>query len=268
MPHDFDPGYGKEPFKTLCRDYDETLFPAADFRVEWGPVFHRGRLDGTARALAIGQDPAEHETILRRTLVGTAGRRIQGFLTKLGLTKRYVIINTFLCSVYGQHGGERHRNDPLIAAYRNRWLDALLVGTNIEAVVALGSLADSAWQAWKATPAGAARAVAYAKITHPTQPESAGGTAAAKALATKKLLQNWNAALAVLHPAITQRDVNTALVNYGPTWTAGDLAPIPEADLPPGIPAWMRGDKKWAKREGDTPVKKRRTIVVTIPAGA
>jgi hypothetical protein len=34
--------------------------------MEWGPILHRGRLDGTARILVIGQDPAQHETVVRR----------------------------------------------------------------------------------------------------------------------------------------------------------------------------------------------------------
>ena len=38
------------------------------------------------------------------------------------------MINTFLYSVYGQGGGERHKNDPKIAKYRNQWLDRLIVG--------------------------------------------------------------------------------------------------------------------------------------------
>ncbi len=58
MPHAFDPGYADEPFHSLVRDYpDATAYPTKDFRVEWGPVFHRGRLDGSARVLLIGQDP-------------------------------------------------------------------------------------------------------------------------------------------------------------------------------------------------------------------
>ena len=35
--------------------------------------------------LIIGQDPAQHETMARRILVGEAGQRIQGFLAKLGM---------------------------------------------------------------------------------------------------------------------------------------------------------------------------------------
>ena len=102
MPHSFDPGYGQEPFRTLAAEYPEAdLYPPDQFRVEWGPVFHRGRLDGSARVLVLGQDPAQHETIVRRILVGEAGRRLQGFLAKLGVTRSYVLVNTFLYSVYG-----------------------------------------------------------------------------------------------------------------------------------------------------------------------
>jgi hypothetical protein len=74
MPTPFDAGYGTEPFLTLVQHFpDHTEFPPNAFRVEWGPVFHRGRLDGTARLLAIGHDPAQHETIVRRVLVGRRG---------------------------------------------------------------------------------------------------------------------------------------------------------------------------------------------------
>ena len=55
MPHSFDPGCFAEPFRTLCIQYPEAdVYPADQFRVEWGPIFHRGRLDGTARILVIG----------------------------------------------------------------------------------------------------------------------------------------------------------------------------------------------------------------------
>jgi uracil-DNA glycosylase len=145
---DFDPGYGLEPFATLCREYpDETVYPGADFRVEWGPIFHRGRLDGTARVLVIGQDPAQHETIARRILIGEAGHRLQGLLFKLGIERSYVLINTFLYSVFG-HGGQHHQDDPAIVGYRARWLKAILDSGAIEAVIALGAMADHAWRAW------------------------------------------------------------------------------------------------------------------------
>src|SRR3712207_7760306 len=47
---DFDPGPVEEPFASLARRYHgPNVYPPADFRVEWGPIFHRGRLDNTAR---------------------------------------------------------------------------------------------------------------------------------------------------------------------------------------------------------------------------
>jgi hypothetical protein len=266
MPHDFDPGYGLEPFRTLCANFpDETVYPSSDFRVEWGPIFHRGRLDGSARLLVIGQDPAAQESIARRILVGTAGHRLQGFLEKLGLNRSYVMMNTFLYSVYGQFSGEKHKDDVAIAKYRHRWLDALLVGSKVRAVLALGRLADLAWQQYRETPKGKTLQVAYQHVTHPTQPESGSQGDPAKhdeLMAT--MLQGWNAALDVLRPAITQPDSPQPQTHYGAAFTPAELVEIPECDLPPGAPPWMRASEGWARRIG-TGEAKRRTITVTIP---
>jgi hypothetical protein len=70
----------------------------------------------------IGQDPAQTETIVRRILVGEAGHRTQGLMAKLGITRSYLLVNTFLYSVYGSPGGDANVTDPNIAAYRHRWL--------------------------------------------------------------------------------------------------------------------------------------------------
>jgi uracil DNA glycosylase superfamily protein len=268
MSHLFDPGYGAEPFRTLCTEYPESdVYPADQFRVEWGPIFHRGRLDGSARVVVIGQDPAQHETIIRRVLVGEAGRRLQGFLTKLGITQSYAIVNTYLYSVYGSVKAKTQK-DPALAAYRNRWLDALLVGSKVEGVVALGTAANAAWQTWKATPKGAAFTGAFAPITHPTEPESSSkGDKTKLAAATKKMLLNWNTNLQALAPAIKHPDTPTALVLYGDTWANGDRQPIPEADMPAGLPPWMHENDGWATRAGADALKKRRNITLTVPKG-
>lgn len=267
MKHEYDPGYVRRPFRRLCEEYpDESVYPQADFRTEWGPIFHRGRLNGAARVLGIGQDPAASEAIARRILVGAAGQRVQGFLGKLGIIRRYVLVNVFIYSIYSQAGGERHRRDPAIIAYRNRWLDALLAPGKIQAVVAFGGLADDAWQAWRATPAGAASSIAYRHVKHPTWPESSSnGDADRLAQATRTLLLEWNAAIEALRPAITRKELKTPFVPYGDTWTDGDTPPIPEFDLPAGLPAWMRGGEPWAARVGDTAAVKRATVVVTVP---
>jgi hypothetical protein len=267
MAHGFDPGYAEEPFRSLCQTYPRAeVYPGRDFRIEWGPVFHRGRLDGSARLLVIGQDPAQHETIARRILVGEAGHRLQGFLAKLGIDRSYVLINTYLYSVFGQGAGNKHRDDKKIAAYRNRWLKAILAPGKIEAVVALGSLATTAWQTWTQSPGATGASLPFVHITHPTQPESsAGGNAAKHAAAIKAMLENWNSGLGQLHP-LPHPDVNRPLKPYGSAFKADEKKPIPEEDMPAGTPDWMRLDDGWADRPG-TGLKKRATITVTVPRG-
>jgi hypothetical protein len=266
MPIPFCPGYAHEPFRSLVESYpDATLYPADAFRVEWGPIFHRGRLDGTARILVLGQDPAQHETIARRILMGTAGRRVQGFLDKLGMDSSYVMLNAFLYCVYGK-GGAQHIGDADIAAYRNRWIGAILDASQIKAVVAFGTLADKAWKMWLASPDAAGRpVVAYRKLPHPTSPESAGGDVAA---ATAAMLEAYNAGLAALAPALASADTPgpiVPIVPYGSAFTLSDLPGIPQRDLPAGSPPWMGTTTGWAVRDGSTTIEKRFNIRVTAP---
>jgi hypothetical protein len=269
VAHGFDPGPVEEPFASLARDYPGAdVYPPADFRVEWGPIFHRGRLDGSARVVVLGQDPGQHESFVRRILVGEAGQRVQGFLAKLGVDRSYAMVNTFLYSVYGQGGGERHWDDEAIAAYRHRWLDALLgAGSGVEIVVAFGHLADRAWGRWRQTEVGGASDATYVHLTHPTAPDSSSqGDPAKRAEAMRKMLAEWNQGLDVLHPALQHPDREIPLAHYGEDLVDADLAPIPEDDLPAGLPPWMRSLKTWAKRAGADTETKRATLVVTVPS--
>jgi len=268
MRHEFDLGYSEEPFRSLVLDYPGAdVYPANQFRTEWGPIFHRGRLDGSARVLVIGQDPAQHEAIVRRILVGEAGRRVQGFLGKLGIARSYVLINTFLYSVYGFAKAATRRNPHLIA-YRHHWLDALLIGTKVEAVVSLGRAAEEAWRFWKATPAGQESTVAFAALTHPTQPESSSKNDKVKVTrATRKLLANWNLGLQVLAPAILHPDGPAPEAPYGDVWAEGERPALPEIDFPAGLPAWMREEDRWANRAGKSEIAKRRNITIHVPKG-
>src|SRR5262245_65405252 len=141
-----------------------------------------------------------------------------GWTTRAGISRqtRHMAqlrnVNVFQSSVYGQQGGERHKNDPGIIAYRNRWLDALLIGHEIEAVVAFGELAGGAWKKWKATPKGQSFEVAAVKVPHPTYPESAfSNNEEKRKAATKAMLIKWNAALNTLRTAITHPDEPTSL---------------------------------------------------------
>jgi hypothetical protein len=172
-------------------------------------------------------------------------------------------VNTFLYSVFGQGGGNRHKDDKKIASYRHRWLKALLDGGRIEAVVALGTLADHAWNVFRGSPAGANVNVRYEPITHPTAPESAGGTGAQHAAAIARMLQNWNGALQSLHP-LQHPDRSRKLRLYGSSFAAGEKVEIPDFDVPPWAPEWMRLNDGWAERPGSGR-SKRASILVRVP---
>jgi hypothetical protein len=200
--------------------------------------------------------------------VGEAGHRIQGFLAKLGIDDSYVFINTYLYSVYGTIRA-KYKTDPQVRAYRHQWLAALATSPHVKAVVALGGQADEAWQAWRATPAGAAVNATYVKITHPTFPDSAAGHGTTtKAEAMKSMLQNWNTALQTLSPVITNPDQPRPLVLYGDDILPAERAAIPSRDLPAGTPDWMGKEDGWAKRVGGTAKKKRGNITLNVPVSA
>jgi hypothetical protein len=267
MTHAFDTGTDRSEIQALFEDYPgPDVYPPEDFRTEWGPIFHRGRLDGSARIVIIGQDPAAHESIARRILVGEAGQRVQGFLARLGIERSYVMVNTFLYSVYGQGGGARHDDDLHIAEYRNKWLDALIT-KKVEGVIAFGQLADKAFTQWLQTPHGKTfDDLAYVTARHPTYPVSASASGQkSKAEATADMLTTWNAALKVLHPALKHPDTKVPLRLYGDTLSEADDVEIPELDMPPGTPEWMRSLKSWASRVGDDAREKRATVQVRIP---
>jgi hypothetical protein len=267
MPTSFCPGYDKTPFSALVENYpDNSVYPSNAFRTEWGPIFHRGRLDGSSRLLIIGQDPAQHETVVRRILVGTAGKRAQGLVNRLGVTTSYTFINTFLYSVFGSKGAA-HVQDAGIAAYRNSWIKAILDTNPIDAVIAFGGLAQTAWAQWLASPQAAGRpAMAFQHLTHPTWPESSSKSKADHDAAIKSLLANWNAGMQAIRPSLTHPDVVIPLSLYGSSFASADLPDIPMGDMPPGLPLWMSTEERWADRQkGGTAEQKRRTIVTTVP---
>jgi hypothetical protein len=267
--HPFDPGPVGDPFGTLAGDYPGAeAYPPASFRVEWGPIFHRGRLDGSAKVLVLGQDPGQHESIARRCMVGEAGQRTQGFLAKLGITESYVIVNAYLYSVFGQPSrAVVAAVEPAIAPYRERWLDALLLDAPVQGVIAFGDLAARAFSAWQGDPPGKRPDLVVEKLFHPTFPEgSTRQHPERRPDATKKMLAQWNEALTQLHGALVDPDVDVALELYAEQFQDGDRIAIPEADMPAGAPPWMRSLQTWAKRTGADAEEKRATVEVKIPA--
>lgn len=195
-----------------------------NFRLDFGPVYYRGRLDGTARVLIVGQDPAPNELVGHRAFVGASGQRLQGFLRRLGIQRDYVMVNTFLYPVFGQFSGTLAQlsRDPDILVFRNKLLDRIADGNPLETVIAVGNAAEDAVQRW---PGGAVHT--FQHITHPSAHDHAA------------LLANWNQALAALRPVV-EPELGTAVdtSNYGTDFTAEDHEPIPRRDLPFGVPEW------------------------------
>jgi hypothetical protein len=228
------------------------VYDPVRFRTEWGPIFHRGRLDGSARVLVLGQDPAAHETFTRRILCGEAGHRVQGFLHRLGVTRSYVMLNAYAYSVFG-------RKTPTLTKAlledRYRWLDAILAGSPVEVVVTFGAPARKVWTGYVAARA-IADPPAHAIAVHPTAP-----------VPEAELLANWNAALDVAAAALVTPDQPGPLVHYGAKLEPGDLRPVPASDLPAGLPSWMAQADAFATRgEADDAAPTESRLTVTVPA--
>ena len=205
------------------------------FRLEFGPVLYRGRLDGTARVLIVGQDPSTDEILAGRILVGLSGQRVQGLLRRLGIARSYVMLNTFLYSVQGQFTGDLRtvsRSDPVLA-YRNELFDAVAAENPLEAVIAVGNGAADALSRWPG-----ATGLSVVRITHPSAPDAA------------IVLSSWNEGLRTLR-ALVEPDEGRLVdpSDYGSDWLPSDHASIPRFDLPFGTPAW-HGDGDHSHRDG------------------
>lgn len=248
-------------FRKLCRSYpDGTVFKGSDgFRSLWGPIFYRGRANGRARLLVIGQDPAQTEAVTRRILSGQAGRRVQGFVEKLGYTKSYLMINAFLYGIFNQSMALPHLNDPEIKAYRHEWLEAAFAPGRIEAVVTFGTPAFNAWKEFEPILTARNIHVFHKRALHPTADKEGGP------ISRKDLLENWNIALQALHAEIKKPDVTKPLVLYGDDFSPDELPEIPSRDLPMGFPAWMRTTDFWASLPSNDPGTERANISIKVP---
>ncbi len=199
------------------------------FRLEWGPIFYRGRLDGSAKVLVIGQDPSANENVARRILIGDAGQRVQRYLEKLGITKSYVMVNAILYSITGQFDAEMKTfaDIPAVRQWRNSLLDALTT-SDVKAVLAFGNAAKHALNNWPRASTLAAQGRVF-QLMHPTARPAAD------------VLGDWSAKLGLI-AAKVQADTGALrdLTPYeGPDFHATDLARIPLHDLSFGTPVWM-----------------------------
>jgi hypothetical protein len=229
---EFDPG----PPPNLAQHFDGLPDPpvADDFWRDWGPVFYRGRLDGSARVVCVASDPGPTERIAGRCLVGNAGQRVQGLLSKLGLTRSYVCVNAWAYALHPAraHAELEHLADDAQLVWRNALYDAV-TGPQVEAVIAFGQMAQGAVALWPGRPD-----VSLEQIPHPSSRDET------------VLLDAWRAAVVELRAAVTpDPDGDAGLPNYGTTFAEADHAAIPRRDLPFGAPAFL-GDDAWARAAG------------------
>jgi uracil-DNA glycosylase len=229
---EFDPG-PPEAFGDHFDHMPDLAAHRALFWFSWGPVFYRGRLDGSARLLCIASDPGPTERIACRSLVGDAGQRVQGFLTKLGLTRSYVLVNAHPYALLPSKGAAGRRllsEHALFKQWRNAMYD-MLRSTSIQAVVAFGEQAQKAVELWPG-----ARSLQIFPLQHPSSQDPI-------ALATA-----WRGAISQLREIIEPDvDGDNSRANYGDAIRESDYAAIPRRDLPWGLPAFV-GDDAWGRR--------------------
>jgi len=242
---EFDPG----PPAEVAEHFDKLPSYASHrdlFWYDWGPVLYRGRLDRSARLLCIASDPGPTERIAGRTLVGDAGQRVQGFLSKLGLTRSYACVNACAYALLPSRSMSAIPilSEPEQLSWRNE-LFAMIIGPELQAIVTFGLQARIAVELMTTAPA-----VMIKKVPHPSSRDAT------------KLITEWRAAVADLRTVVTpDPDGDNSGPNYGERFSESDYAPVPRHDLPFGVPSWL-GDDASGRRSRP----KRRNTVERDPA--
>jgi uracil-DNA glycosylase len=227
---EFDPGPPKKFAEIISRVPSYAAYKQL-YWYDWGPVFYRGRLDGSARVLCIASDPGPTERLVGRTLVGDAGQRVQGFLSKLGLTRSYLCLNAHLYALHPSHAtqGTVVLKDPTILAWRNELYSAAK-RPKLQAIIAFGDQAQTAVALWPDKGS-----LPVFNVPHPSSRDP------------KKLVDSWRAAVIELRKIVKpDEDGNPTSPNYGTDLTEADYARIPPRDLPFGVPEWI-GDDAWGR---------------------
>jgi hypothetical protein len=163
--------------------------------------------------------------------VGDAGQRVQGFLSKLGLTGSYLCLNAFAYALFPSEAGTATEmlQDPVQSTWRNRLYD-MARSDQLQAVVAFGRVAQEAVALW---PGKAATPVF--EIPHPSSQDE------------QALLDAWRPAVVELRGIVTpDGDGDPTMPNYGDSFQESDYAAIPAGDLPFGVPAFL-GDDAWLR---------------------
>jgi uracil-DNA glycosylase len=255
MAHDPGPPPIFEEHFSAAPDYAKF---ADRFWFRWGPVFYRGRLDGSARVLVIASDPGPTERIAGRCLVGDSGQRVQAFLKKLGLTRSYLCLNAFVYALFPSRAryADQMLKDPEHLAWRNGLYD-LARGPDLEAVIAFGRTAQKAVDLWPGR-----ELQHYAPVPHPASRNTA------------VLLKKWREAVTSLREVVTpDPDGVPRAWNYSHTELRNrDYEAIPAADIPFGFPDWFRDNETCRAEDRRNCVHRPRpddgsTLIWTAPKG-
>jgi hypothetical protein len=225
-------------------DYQAEMGDTTTFWYAFGPVLYRGRLDGSARVLGIASDPGPAECLpfARRALVGDSGQKTQGFLSKLGLTRSYALVNGFAVALRPSQktkGLKALKENVAIRTARHALYNGLLAGGAVEAIVAFGDVAHQAYDLWAASNPAVA-SVPIFKLAHPAavDRDGTGNDAALKA---------WAKAVTTLRGLVTaDPDGDPGGPNFGDFFTEIDYVRIPRWDLPSVTPVYL-GDDSWGR---------------------
>jgi uracil-DNA glycosylase len=131
------------------------------FRWHHGPIFFRGRLDGSAKVVVVGQEGAQDESLSHRSFTGGTGARMQYLLQFLGIDRSYLFLNTFVYPIFGQYTPElrplaQDLRSP-IAIHRNRIFDKAVAEGDVRLVIAVGRAAKEAVATWIEAHGGSAQ---------------------------------------------------------------------------------------------------------------
>jgi uracil-DNA glycosylase len=130
------------------------------FRWHHGPMFFRGRLDGSARVVLVGQEGAQDESLSHRSFTGGTGARMQHLLRHLGLDRSYVFLNSFVYPIFGQYTDDlrplaQDGRSPIVG-HRHRILDKAVLDGDVRLVVAVGRAAKESIATWIGAHGGSA----------------------------------------------------------------------------------------------------------------
>jgi len=219
------------------------------FRWQHGPMFYRGRLDGSARILVVGQEGAQDESLSHRSFTGGTGARMQFLLRFLGLDRSYLYLNSFVYPIFGQYTDALRplAQDPRSPIVSHRWqiYDTAVVDGDVRLVIAVGKAAKESIAGWvvhhggtadpdqleSATLGGLPSRVRIVGVLHPGGAAKGGSAGAIKA--------DFQRAVNVIKGWVDQ-DASWLPIDAGMTRDLSATYPysacaIPYRDLPFGV---------------------------------